>query len=84
LSLDEISHQLSDTTINQLRLITKAITFTNLLNASYNKIRQYSQNSASVTIRLMEVIAVIAAEDFKIIGQRSAPTPCRIDKTQKR
>lgn len=47
---------------NQLRVITKAITFTNLLDASFNQIRQYSQSSASVTIRLMEAIAVIAEE----------------------
>jgi uncharacterized membrane protein len=45
---------------NQLRVITKAITFTNLLDASFNQIRQYSQSSASITIRLMEAIAVIA------------------------
>lgn len=45
---------------NQLRIIAKTTTFTNLLDASFNQIRQYGQSSAAVTIRLLESIAVIA------------------------
>lgn len=46
---------------NQLRVIAKATTFSHLLDASFNQIRQYGQNSVAVTIRLLEGLIVIAS-----------------------
>ena len=45
---------------NQLRLIVSTTTFTNLLDAAFNQIRQYGRDSVSVTIRLLESLAVLA------------------------
>ncbi|WP_366519138.1 DUF2254 domain-containing protein [Natronocella acetinitrilica] len=45
---------------NQLRLIARADTFVDFVDAAFNQIRQYSRSSAAVTIRLLETIAVIA------------------------
>ena len=45
---------------NQLRVITLADTFPEIMGAAFNQIRQYSRSSAAVTIRLLETIAVIA------------------------
>lgn len=45
---------------NNLRVIAKNLTFSDLLDASFNQIRQYGRDSASVTIRLMECLLIIA------------------------
>ena len=44
----------------QLRVIAPAVTFSGVVDASFNQIRQYSRSSAAVTIRLLEAIAGIA------------------------
>ena len=46
---------------DQLRVIAPAVTFPEIVNASFGPIRQYARSSALVTIRLLESIAVIAA-----------------------
>jgi len=45
---------------NQLRMITLADTFPEIMDAAFNQIRHYSRSSAAVTIRLLETIAVVA------------------------
>lgn len=45
---------------NQLRIIAPTITFAMILDTSFNQIRQYGSSSVSVSIRLLETIAVIA------------------------
>lgn len=45
---------------NQLRVIAPAITFSEVVDAAFNQIRQYGRSSAAVTIRLLETIAVVA------------------------
>ena len=45
---------------NQLRLIARADTFREVVDAAFNQIRQYVRSSAAVTIRLLETIAAIA------------------------
>jgi len=44
---------------NKLRLISSTDSFEELVDASFNQIRQNSRSSAAVTIRLLETIAVI-------------------------
>ncbi|WP_339673521.1 DUF2254 domain-containing protein [Dasania marina] len=44
----------------QLRVITAVDTFQGIVAAAFNQIRQYSRSSAAVSIRLLEVIAVVA------------------------
>jgi uncharacterized membrane protein len=44
----------------QLRLITDPVTFTGILDASFNQIRQAARSDTAVTIRLMEAIAIVA------------------------
>lgn len=44
----------------QLRVIGPAITYSGIMDAAFNQIRQYGRSSAAVTIRLLETIAVIA------------------------
>lgn len=44
---------------NQLRVIAPAITFSMIIDTSFDQIRHYGRSSASVTIRLLETIAVI-------------------------
>lgn len=46
---------------NKLRLVTKAVSFPGMIDTAFNQIRQYGRTSAAVTIRLLEMIAVIAA-----------------------
>ena len=43
-----------------LRVIAKPVTFESAVDTAFNQIRQYGQTSVSVTIRLLEAIAVIA------------------------
>jgi uncharacterized membrane protein len=44
---------------HQLRVIARAVTFSGVVNAAFNQIRQYGRSSASVTIRLLEAITLI-------------------------
>ncbi len=43
-----------------LRMITVAPTFADVVDASFNQVRQHARSDAAVTIRLLETIAVIA------------------------
>jgi uncharacterized membrane protein len=45
---------------DRLRVVAPALTFPEILNASFDPIRQYARSSAVVTIRLLETIAVVA------------------------
>ena len=45
---------------DKLRVIAEPVTFADMTNVAFNKIRQYGQSSVGVTIRLLEAIAVIA------------------------
>ena len=45
---------------DQLRIVSNPITFSGALDAAFNLIRQYGRSSASVTIRLLEALEVIA------------------------
>jgi uncharacterized membrane protein len=45
---------------DRLRVIVPAVTFPEIVDASFGPIRQYARSSAVVTIRLLESIAVIA------------------------
>lgn len=45
----------------QLRIVAPAPTFSGIVDAAFNQIRQYARSSAAVTIRLLETITVIAA-----------------------
>lgn len=44
----------------QLRIISPVFSFSNVSDAAFNQIRQYGRNSAALTIRLLETLAVIA------------------------
>lgn len=46
----------------KLRLIIKPFTFAGLVNASFDQIRQYGSTSVAVTIRLLEMLTLIAAQ----------------------
>ena len=41
-------------------MIARAPTFADIVDASFNQIRQHARSNAAVTIRLLETIAVIA------------------------
>ena len=43
-----------------LRIMTKPFTFVGITNGAFDQIRQYSQSNAAVTIRLLEIIKIIA------------------------
>ncbi len=45
-----------------LRIITRPQTFGSMVDAAFNQIRQYGRTSASVTIRLLEVIGAVAEQ----------------------
>jgi uncharacterized membrane protein len=45
-----------------LRVVGESVTFAELLDQSFDQIRQYGSSSVAVTIRLLETIAVIAAQ----------------------
>ena len=45
---------------DKLRVIAEPVSFTDVLDAAFNQIRQYGQTSVAVTMRLLEAIAVIA------------------------
>jgi len=44
-----------------LRIISNAVTFDGIIDAAFNQIRQYAKSDVAVTIRLLEVIAIIIA-----------------------
>jgi len=44
-----------------LRLITEVVTFSGIVDASFNQIRQHARTDVAVTIRLLEAIAIVAA-----------------------
>ena len=46
----------------KLRLIIKPFTFAGMMNASFDQIRQYGSTSVAVTIRLLEMLTLIAAQ----------------------
>ena len=45
---------------NKLRVVADVVTFAGVTDAAFNQIRQYGRSNAAVTIRLLEMIAVIA------------------------
>ena len=45
----------------KLRLIGQSVTFAELVDTAFDQIRQYGRTSVSVTLRLLETIAVVAA-----------------------
>jgi len=45
---------------DRLRVVVPAVTFPEIVDASFGPIRQYARSSAVVTIRLLETIGVIA------------------------
>lgn len=45
---------------NQLRVVAPPITFSGILDAAFNQIRQNARSSAPLSIRLLETIAVVA------------------------
>ena len=47
-------------TQDQLRVITPVLTFSDVTDVAFNQIREYGRTSTSVTIHLLETIAVIA------------------------
>jgi uncharacterized membrane protein len=44
----------------KLRIITKVLAFSDIVDAAFNQIRQSARSNAAVTIRLLEIIAEIA------------------------
>lgn len=59
-------------TAGNLRIITDAVTFDGIIDAAFNQIRQYAKADVAVTIRLLEVIAIIIArtstkDQYKIL-----------------
>lgn len=47
-------------TAGNLRVITNSADFSHLVKASFNQLRQYGKESVSVTVRLLEVILLVA------------------------
>lgn len=45
----------------KLRLVSRPVTFTRLTNIAFDQIRQYGRSSVAVTIRLLDMLNVIAA-----------------------
>ena len=50
----------------RLRVVAAAVTFSDIVDAAFHQIRQYARSSASVTIRLLETIAVIASAAHRL------------------
>jgi uncharacterized membrane protein len=46
----------------KLRLLIKPFTYAGILNASFDQIRQYGSTSVAVTVRLLEMLVIIAAQ----------------------
>ncbi len=47
---------------DNLRLQIKPLTYTGMLNASFDQIRQYGRTSVAVTIRLLEILTILTAQ----------------------
>lgn len=45
-----------------LRVVAKPGTFTGIVNAAFDQIRQYGRESAAVTVRMLEALAAIASQ----------------------
>lgn len=54
-----------------IRVITTPTSFTGMLNASFDQIRQYGQTTVSVVIRLLEALTTIAGQS-RTVNQRKA------------
>jgi uncharacterized membrane protein len=48
-----------------LRVIAPSVTFTGVVDAAFNQIRQYGRTSVAVTIRLLERLAVVVARTYR-------------------
>lgn len=46
----------------KLRLLIQPLTYSGMLNASFDQIRQYGSSSVAVTIRLLEILTTITAQ----------------------
>jgi uncharacterized membrane protein len=55
----------------QLRVVVHPVTFADFADAAFNQIRQYARESAAVTLRLLETIAVVG-ESARRPGDREA------------
>jgi uncharacterized membrane protein len=64
-----------------LRLITEVVTFTGIVDASFNQIRQHARGDVAVTIRLLEALAIVAArarnKEQRAALQHQAEMVCR-------
>jgi uncharacterized membrane protein len=49
----------------KIRLILKPVTFSGIVDAAFNQIRQYGRSSVAVTIRLLEAIAIVATHAYR-------------------
>ena len=49
-----------------VRVLAKAITFTQLCDAAFNQIRQYARSNVAVTLRLLETIATVATATHRL------------------
>jgi uncharacterized membrane protein len=48
-----------------LRVIAPSVTFTGIVDAAFNQLRQYGRTSVAVTIRLLERLAVVVARTYR-------------------
>jgi uncharacterized membrane protein len=49
----------------KLRLVIKPFTYSGMLNASFDQIRQYGSSSVAVTIRLLEIMTTITVQTYR-------------------
>jgi len=56
---------------NRLRIVARPLTYSGIMNAAFDQIRQNSRGNVAVTIRLLEVLARIAA-NIRLPEQREA------------
>jgi uncharacterized membrane protein len=66
-----------------LRVITYPVTFAGVTDAAFTQIRQYGRTSASVTIRLLETIAVVTAHASREDGPYRSPTSSPPDQARR-
>ena len=61
---------------NRLRVIVSSSTFAGVVDEAFNQIRQYARTSVAVTVRLLEVVAVVATattqEDRRLVLRHHA------------
>lgn len=70
----------------RLRLIACPSTFSGIVDSAFNQIRQYASGSVAVTLRLLEVIAVVAttvplSDDRRLVLRRHADMIARREGT---